>query len=60
MRMAAVVTRQAQLVRGILPDSRALGSLDALLALPEIELIVIAAPNHRRARWRVCDEVMAR
>jgi scyllo-inositol 2-dehydrogenase (NADP+) len=46
MRIDAVVTRQAALVRSALPEARVLPDLESLLAIPEIPLIVIATPNH--------------
>jgi scyllo-inositol 2-dehydrogenase (NADP+) len=49
MRIAAVVSRQEAPVRNTLPEARLLPDLGALLALPGLDLIVIATPNHLHA-----------
>ncbi|HEY3808440.1 MAG TPA: Gfo/Idh/MocA family oxidoreductase [Steroidobacteraceae bacterium] len=49
MRIAAVVTRQEDLVRSAIPEARVLPDLDTLLALPKLDLVVIATPNQLHA-----------
>ncbi len=49
MHIEAVVSRQAAAVHTALPDAEVLPDLEALLAQPELELIVIATPNHLHA-----------
>jgi scyllo-inositol 2-dehydrogenase (NADP+) len=46
MDILAVVTQQAQAVREALPAAQVLADLSALLALPALDLVVIATPNH--------------
>jgi scyllo-inositol 2-dehydrogenase (NADP+) len=46
MNIVAVVTRQVQALQNALPAAQALPDLEALLALPRLDLVVIATPNH--------------
>jgi len=46
MRIVGVVTRQEAAVQAAIPGARALPDLEALLALPRLDLVVIATPNH--------------
>jgi len=43
--IAGVVSRQDEAVRAMLPAARVLPDLDALLGLPDLDLVVIATPN---------------
>lgn len=45
LRLAAVVTSRAQEVAALYPEARAVASVDALLADPAIDLVVVATPN---------------
>jgi len=42
----AVVTRQAEAVKAVLPGAQAVPDVPALLALPQLDLVIIATPNH--------------
>src|SRR5262245_26294035 len=44
--VAAVVSRQHDVVASVLPDARVLATDEDLFASPAIDLIVVAAPNH--------------
>ena len=46
MNVRAVLTRQSQAVQATLPEARVVPDLEALLALPQLDLVVIATPNH--------------
>lgn len=50
IRVAAVVTRQHDVVASVLPDALALETDAELLASPDIDLVVIATPNHLHVR----------
>jgi scyllo-inositol 2-dehydrogenase (NADP+) len=45
MNIVAVVSRHAEAVREALPQAQVLPDLDALLAVPGLDLVVIATPN---------------
>src|SRR5262245_54181255 len=45
IRLAAVVSSQADVVREVLPDATVLPMSDALLARDDIGLVIIASPN---------------
>jgi len=45
MQIVSVVSSQHEAVRALLPAARVLPDLEALLALPQLELVVIATPN---------------
>lgn len=44
-RLAAIASGQAERAHAAYPDARVVADLDALLALPEIDCVVIATPN---------------
>ena len=46
LRVVGVVTRQADAVHELLPAAQVLPDLPALLSLPQLDLVVIATPNH--------------
>lgn len=46
LKVVGVVTRQADSVHKLLPAAQVLPDLSALLALPQLDLVVIATPNH--------------
>lgn len=45
MSLVAVASRHAEAVHAVLPQAQVLPDLDALLALPRLDLVVIATPN---------------
>lgn len=49
MRLAAILQRTGDEAAAAYPDAKIVGSLDELLALPDIRLIVIASPNETHA-----------
>jgi scyllo-inositol 2-dehydrogenase (NADP+) len=49
MRLAAILQRKGDEAAVAYPDAKIVRSLDELLALPEIQLIVIASPNETHA-----------
>lgn len=49
LRLAAIVTSRVQEVADLYPQAQAVGSVDALLADPAIDLVVIATPNDSHA-----------
>ena len=49
LRLHAVVSSQREAVKADWPEAKVVADLDAALADPEIELVVIAAPNDRHA-----------
>ncbi len=46
MQVEAVVPRQADALRSVLPQARCCASLEELLGIAAIDLVVIASPNH--------------
>lgn len=55
MRIAAVVTSQAEAVQTNLASARVVSSIEALLAIKELDLVVIASPN----RWHYPQALLA-
>jgi scyllo-inositol 2-dehydrogenase (NADP+) len=49
MRLAAILQRKGDEAAAAYPDAKIVHSLDELLALPDIQLIVIASPNETHA-----------
>jgi scyllo-inositol 2-dehydrogenase (NADP+) len=49
MRLAAILQRKGDEAAAAYPDAKIVRSLDELLALPDIQLIVIASPNETHA-----------
>lgn len=49
LRLHAVVSSQGEAVKADWPEAKVVSDLDAALADPEVELVVIAAPNDRHA-----------
>ena len=57
LRLAAIVQRSADDAAQLYPDARIVGSVEELLAIPNIRLVVIATPND--THYRIARQCMA-